>query len=79
MTRPGRHIRPCSEKLKQRKLDHVVDRAMRLHFLVQRAREVLPEDEAARSEHRAREEAEREPVVHARVAQKSRDSSAGAT
>jgi hypothetical protein len=58
-----------SKELKQMKLDRTVDRAMRIHFVIQRAREVLPEIEAARKAKWAREKEEAEAAFQTRVAE----------
>jgi hypothetical protein len=55
------------KELQQLKVDRTVEKAVKIHYLIQRAREVLPEIEAARREHWAREKAEREAAFAARV------------
>lgn len=56
-------------ELKQWKLDRTVEKAVAIHFLIRRAREVLPQVEAARTAHAERESREREEAFQARVAE----------
>lgn len=57
------------KELRRLKVERIVERAVAIHFLIQAARAVLPEIEAAREEHWARDAAEREEAFQARVAE----------
>jgi len=62
-------LRAWLEVLRGLRLDRIAKKAVRIHFLAQQARDVLPYIEAARRERLAGEEAVREAAFQVRVAE----------